>query len=88
MYIDYGVQKMVATSYEVWCTEPVQLIDRFDTKEEADSEMKRFLEIGTLYDEYLGRKYEAKNFTIICPGEDLEDYVFIREEQNKIRGRL
>lgn len=79
MYIDYWYWRLqnVVTSYEIWCTNPTQLISRHDTEEEANKELLHYLECGTLYDDYLGRKFEAENFIIIRPGENKLDYDFI-----------
>ena len=86
MYID--CRMMITASYEIWCTDPVQCIDRFDTREEAEDEMEYFAKVGVLYDEFLGIEYNCDNFIVICPGENLEDCEFIRKEEERIRGRL
>lgn len=76
----------VTTHYEIWCTNPVQCIDRLKTAEEAEKAFIDYISGGILTDDYTNQSYDPKNFILIIPGECLDDYKFFADEEKRIKG--
>lgn len=83
MYIDYARLSLITPYYEIWCTNPVQCIDRWDTEEEANEAMKGYQEGGIIHSEWSDREYNPKNFVIIPAGTDLEEVDFIKKRDEE-----
>ena len=76
----------ICEGYEIWCIDPVQLIELFDTRVEAEDAMKKYLDGGVISDDYFGLSFDPLDFIIVDRGEDRMNYDFYKKEEYRIRG--